>query len=161
MVLLGDFNTPLREIPPHVGRFVGPPLSHPPDDIPDLEVLMQSHKLIALNSWHKPAGGVHTFTSGKEKTQIDYIRVRQTEANTQARQVKALHQFRVGAARQGGAFHTPLQTTLALSRPYWVHSGPRPRESIDQEALLQAIDHPQKADNLTMESLEGLRQAIP
>ena len=148
MVLLGDFNTPLRESPPHVRRFVGSPLSHPPDDIPDLEVLMQSHKLIALNSWYKPAGGVHTFTFGKAKTQIDYIMVRQTEANTQARQVKAPHQFKVGAARQGGAFHTPLQTILALSRPYWVHSGPRPKESIDTEALLQAIDHPHKADNL-------------
>ena len=134
IVLLGDFNTPLRAFPPYVGSFVGSPLSHPPDDIPDLEVLMQSHKLTALNSWYKPQGGVHTFSFGKAKTQIDYIMVRQTEASTQARRVFAHHHFKVGAARQGGAFHIPLQTTLSLSRPYWVHSGQRPRESIDQEA---------------------------
>ena len=119
---------------------------------------MQSHKLIALNSWYKPQGGVHTFTFGKAKTQIDYIMVRQTEASTQARQVYAHHHFKVGAARQGGAFHTPLQTTLALSRPYWVHSGQRPRENIDQEALLQAIDHPNKADNL--QKLAAIRHAV-
>ena len=158
IVLLGDFNTPLRAFPPHVGSFVGSPLSHPPDDIPDLEVLMQSHKLTALNSWYKPQDGVHTFSFGKAKTQIDYIMVRQTEASTQARRVFAHHHFKVGAARQGGAFHIPLQTTLSLSRPYWVHSGQRPRESIDQEALLQAIDHPHMADNL--HKLAAIRHTV-
>ena len=148
IVLLGDFNTPLQSLPPHVGPYVGAPLSHPPDDVSDLEVLMQAFRLTALNTWYPNLGGVHTFSFGKAKSQIDYIMVRLNEASTPARQVRTMHQFPVGAARKGGAFHSPMQTTLAISRPYWVHTGHRPAPRIDQEALLGALDHPNQADNL-------------
>ena len=87
IVLTGDFNTPLASLPPHVGPFVGAPLSHPPDDVSTLEVLMQTFRLTALNTWYPNPGGVHTFSFGKAKSQIDYIMVRLSEASTSARQV--------------------------------------------------------------------------
>ncbi|OLQ01285.1 hypothetical protein AK812_SmicGene15967 [Symbiodinium microadriaticum] len=114
IVLTGDFNTPLASLPPHVGPFVGAPLSHPPDDVTTLEVLMQTFRLTALNTWYPNPGGVHTFSFGKAKSQIDYIMVRLSEASTSARQVRTMHQFQVGAARKGH----------------------RPVHCIDQEALL-------------------------
>ncbi|OLQ10650.1 hypothetical protein AK812_SmicGene5616 [Symbiodinium microadriaticum] len=105
IVLTGDFNTPLASLPPHVGPFVGAPLSHPPDDVTTLEVLMQTFRLTALNTWYPNPGGVHTFSFGKAKSQIDYIMVRLSEASTSARQVRTMHQFQVGAARKG---HRPV-----------------------------------------------------
>ena len=158
IVLTGDFNTPLASLPPHVGPFVGAPLSHPPDDVTTLEVLMQTFRLTALNTWYPNPGGVHTFSFGKAKSQIDYIMVRLSEASTSARQVRTMHQFQVGAARKGGAYHSPLQATLAVSRPYWVHTGHRPVHCIDQEALLSALDHPNKADNL--QKIARIRQVV-
>ena len=158
IVLTGDFNTPLACLPPFVGPFVGAPLSHPPDDVSTLEVLMQTFRLTALNTWYPNPGGVHTFSFGKAHSQIDYIMVRLSEASSSARQVRTMHQFQVGAARKGGAYHSPLQTTLAVSRPYWVHTGHRQQPCIDQEALLQALDHPNKADNL--QKIACIRQVV-
>ena len=148
ITVVGDFNAPLRCLSPHVGPFVGAELSHPPDDVSDLEVILQTFRLTALNTWYPTPGGDHTFTFGKARSQIDYIMVRLSEASTLARQVRTLHQFQVGAARKGGAYHSPLQAQLAVSRPCWVHSGRRPAPCIDQEALLHALDHPQDPTNL-------------
>ncbi|CAE7507218.1 unnamed protein product, partial [Symbiodinium necroappetens] len=136
IVLTGDFNTPLACLPPYVGPFVGAPLSHPPDDVSSLEVLMQTFRLTALNTWYPNPGGVHTFSFGKAKSQIDYIMVRLSEASTSARQVRTMHQFQVGAARKGH----------------------RPVPCIDQEALLSALDHPNKADNL--QKIAEIRRAV-
>ena len=158
IVLTGDFNTPLACMPPFVGPFVGTPLSHPPDDVSTLEVLMQTFRLTALNTWYPNPGGVHTFSFGKARSQIDYIMVRLSEASTLARQVKTLHQFQVGAARRGGAYHSPLQTNLAVSKPYWVNTGHRTKPCIDQEALLSALDHPNKAHNL--QKIAQIRQVV-
>ena len=133
IAVVGDFNAPLRCLSPHVGPFVGAELSHPPDDVSDLEVLLQTFRLTALNTWYPTPGGDHTFTFGKARSQIDYIMVRLSEASTLARQVRTLHHFQVGAARRGGAYHSPLQTQLAVSRPCWVYSGRRPAPCIDQE----------------------------
>ena len=148
IAVVGDFNAPLRCLPPHVGPFVGAELSHPPDDVSDLEVLLQTFRLPALNTWYPTPGGDHTFTFGKARSQIDYIMVRLSEASALARQVRTLHHFQVGAARKGGAYHSPLQTQLAVSRPCWVYSGRRSDPCIDQEAILHALDHPHGPINL-------------
>ena len=158
IAVVGDFNAPLRCLPPHVGPFVGAELSHPPDDVSDLEVLLQTFRLTALNTWYPTPGGDHTFTFGKARSQIDYIMVRLSEASTLARQVRTLHHFQVGAARKGGAYHSPLQTQLAVSRPCWVYSGRRSGPCIDQEALLHALDHPHDPSNL--QKIAMVRQKV-
>ena len=158
IAVVGDFNAPLRCLSPHVGPFVGAELSHPPDDVPDLEVILQTFRLTALNTWYPTPGGDHTFTFGKARSQIDYIMVRLSEASTLARQVRTLHQFQVGAARKGGAYHSPLQAQLAISRPCWVYSGRRPAPCIDHEALLYALDNP--LDPINLHKIAQVRQQV-
>ena len=125
VVVLGDFNTTLRPMALHVGRLVGDQLAHQPEDTSDLETILTTYGLVARNTWYTPAGGLHTSQWGSAKSQIDYILVRQGDADTQARQVRLLHRFPVGAACQGGAHHIPLATRLCVTRPYWVRSGVR------------------------------------
>ena len=48
--ILGDFNATLRPLTPHVGRFVGDQLAHPPEDTSDFEAVLTTHSLVALNT---------------------------------------------------------------------------------------------------------------
>ena len=158
VVLIGDLNTPLRPMEPWVGKEVGARPANPPDDVAELETILQAHSLVALNTWYPASGGSHTFSWGKARTQIDFVFAKQGDAATIARQVKPLHRFHVGAARQGGAYHIPLQCLLPTGRPHWIRSGPKPPPSVDQEALLAALDQPTEQTNLCKIAL--VRQAV-
>ena len=61
VVLIGDLNTPLRPMEPWVGKAVGAQPANPPDDVGELETILQAHSLVALNTWYPASGGSHTF----------------------------------------------------------------------------------------------------
>ncbi|CAE7227790.1 unnamed protein product [Symbiodinium sp. CCMP2592] len=158
VVLIGDFNTTLREMTPHVGRFVGAPLAHPPEDIPDFEALLTTYNLVALNTWYPSPGGQSTFHWGEAQSQIDYIIVRRGDAPTVSRKVRLLRGTPLGASRRSGAYHVPLATRLPTSKPYWLNVGKPRVPKADQEALLAALDNP--CDLVSLGKIAGIRLEV-
>ena len=143
VVLLGDFNSPLRPLHPMVGEHVCEMPANPPGDVPEMEMLLRAHQLVVLNSWYPVPGGSHTFSWGKARSQIDFVITRHGEATTQARRVKLLHQFHVGAARKGGAYHTPLTCCLPISRPHWLRKGAKPLPCVGSRGPTRCIGQSQ------------------
>ena len=87
VLLLGDFNTDLFPEPPHVGPGVRTRLSKQPPDQHELQQLLKTFSLCALNCWRRAGTQAQTFlpATGQRGTQIDFILTRLPQADGLAR----------------------------------------------------------------------------
>ena len=112
-LLCGDLNCSLQADGHHVGqnlftwrnqRHSGP--RH--KDMPRLQALIQSHDLLAMNTWsakHPP-----TFVHGDHASRIDYFFMRATESDGVARDIKYFPD--AAFLPLNGAFHIPMSCSI-------------------------------------------------
>ncbi|CAE7772472.1 pol [Symbiodinium sp. CCMP2592] len=139
LLLLGDFNTPLAAHP-RAGRIVTKWTGRLPADAPRLARLLDDHDLLHLNSWSRRAG--HTYVCGDQRSLIDHVLTRSTQAHPLARQT-GRDPMTIAAWRAGGR-HVPLSGILPLTRFASLNKAPtvRPR-SWNKEDLMQLLSEPQ------------------
>eukprot|EP00439_Symbiodinium_sp_Y106_P044349 s2334_g5.t1 len=155
LLLAGDFNCPVMAYPPVSGSCVLNALSTRYQDAKDLQNVLRTPHLCVLNTWQRPRHGqLATFTFGDIASQIDFVIVRQRQADPVAKSAQILVDFPVGAWREG-ANHHPLEATVHMPRRLAQHVtqkqplGPR----FDQEKLIEDLRQP-----VPPEALQRLRQ---
>ena len=131
LVVCGDFNATLG--PEH--PIVGPSATRCTDHHDaELQALMRRQSLTAANTWHcKPS---HTYYAPDQRSQIDFVLIRQQAAKHRATYAHPLHSFPVGATRLNG--HYPIQIHL----PVFSYHGHQPSSTItahNSSALQQAV----------------------
>ncbi|CAE7193616.1 unnamed protein product [Symbiodinium sp. CCMP2592] len=126
LVLSGDFNSTCSPVPKVCGPHVLPVVESHKFDYMDLLHLCEAQSLVVLNSWKAPSAAhtLATFTFGKLQSQIDYVMVRQSMANAEAKQAGVIRNYPVASWREG-ANHHAVEATLPLPRPHWL-SRPQP-----------------------------------
>ena len=135
LVLAGDFNTSASSMPRLVGRGIAGPDTVVPDQ-GAFVALLETHSLVALNTWGK-SRHCHTFTLNERvKSQIDFVLTRCRAADSLARCASVCNTLCLFAWRGGGR-HLPVKASL----PAKLYLPPR-RESpsCDVAALLKARD---------------------
>ena len=102
------------------------------EEVPkDLHKLLKQHKLVAANTWsvRKPA----THVQGNSRSQIDFVLLRQNQAQGPGKSCSPCRQFQVASWRDGSR-HFPLLGRILHSRRY----SAQPGKVYDQLAMLQA-----------------------
>ena len=105
LVVAGDMNATLSSSP----RLVGPRAcgAAPRPDSEGLQEFVESHKLVALNTWHAPVS--HTYTQQGSHSQIDFIFTKEPQAGGQAKRAGPLHDWHLGSWVGG---HSPVLATF-------------------------------------------------
>ena len=136
LVMCGDFNCPLSQAKGHTG----PGLlasSTPPADQSAFDSVLQTHGLVALNTWGRRSKA-HTYEvqgSRAARTQIDYIITRRGSADSAARASQPRQDLHFCSWRGGGR-HLVLQASIPV-RNY--QPRPQPKPAYDREALVAAV----------------------
>ena len=106
LVVAGDMNATLSSSP----RLVGPRAcgAAPRPDSEGLQEFVESHKLVALNTWHAQVS--HTYTQQGSHSQIDFIFTKEPQAGGQAKRAGPLHHWHLGSWKVGG--HSPVLATI-------------------------------------------------
>ena len=135
LILAGDFNTSASSMPRLVGRGIAGPETVVPDQ-GAFVALLETHSLVALNTWGK-SRHCRTFSLNERvKSQIDFVLTRCRTADSLARCASVCNTLCLFAWRGGGR-HLPVEASL----PAKLYLPPR-RESpsCDVAALLKARD---------------------
>ena len=106
LVVAGDLNATLSPSP----RLVGPRAcgAAPRPDSEGLQEFVETHKLVALNTWHAPVS--HTYTQQGSHSQIDFVFTKEPQAGGQAKRAEPLHDWHLGSWKVGG--HSPVFATI-------------------------------------------------
>ena len=108
LVVAGDLNATLSPSP----RLVGPRAcgAAPRPDSEGLQEFVETHKLVALNTWHAPVS--HTYTQQGSHSQIDFVSTKEPQAGGQAKRAEPLHDWHLGSWKVGG--HSPVFATIKV-----------------------------------------------
>ena len=132
LVVAGDLNATLSPYP----RLVGPRAcgAAPRPDSEGLPELVETHKLVALNTWH--AAVPHTYTQQGSHSQIDFILTKEPQAGGQAKRAAPLHDWHLGSWKVGG--HSPV---LATVKPlaHWQLPSRKDASTCDVKQLRSAV----------------------
>ena len=144
LICAGDFNTTLHSSTNWVGPAVRPPKTRPVDQ-DRFQQLVETHDLIATNTW-TTAAGAHTFSPHQGCTQLDYILRRRACVDHQARHACPEHNMSLFAWQQGGRHFPvfgslPLRTYQGSRRRVDAKSNSATAISYDKEALCCATQH--------------------
>ncbi|CAE7172856.1 RXLR78 [Symbiodinium pilosum] len=115
---LASLNKAVRQVPSRTSlvvagatlspspRLVGPRTcgAAPRPDSESLQELVETHKLVALNTWH--AAIPHTHTQQGSHSQIDFVFTKEPQAGGQAKRSAPLHDWHLGSWKVGG--HSPV-----------------------------------------------------
>ena len=93
----GDLSTQVSPVPPFVGRGTGMLSKDRAPDGEELTNLLRTNRIALLNTWAARQEAAHTFRFGRHSAQLDYVMVRQKDANQQARQAQAIRNCPLGA----------------------------------------------------------------
>ena len=106
LVVAGDLNATLSPF----SRLVGPCTcgAAPRPDSEGLQELVETHKLVALNTWH--AAVPRTYTQQDSLSQIDFVFTKEPQAGGQAKRAAPLHEWHLGSWKVGG--HSPVFATI-------------------------------------------------
>ena len=135
LVLLGDFNSPIRPCAAagtriNPGRQTG---AMPPDQA-HLQQLLEDFSLLHVNSWCRAAGA--TYHHGKGASLIDHILLRASQSDARAKQSRPL---RLGlAAWRLGGYHLPVQASIIMIRFDSLNRAPQLKRQWDHWGLVQA-----------------------
>ena len=135
LILAGDFNTSATSTPRLVGRGIAGPDTVVPDQ-GAFVALLETHLVVALNTWGK-SRHCHTFSLNERvKSQIDFVLTRCRTADSLARCASVCNTLCLFAWRGGGR-HLPVEASL----PAKLYLPPRrDSPSCDVAALLKARD---------------------
>ena len=90
------------------------------DRAPDAEELLnllKANHITLLNTWAARQVDARKFCFGKHSAQLDYVMIRQKDANLQARQAQPITQCPLGAWRHAGGHHFPLMASIRKKIP--------------------------------------------
>ena len=132
LVVAGDLNATLSPYPRLVGPRACGATQRP--DSEGLQELVETHKLVALNTWH--AAVPHTYTQQGSLSQIDFIFTKETQAGGQAKRAAPLHDWHLGSWKVGG--HSPV---LATVKPlgHWQLPSRKDTSTCDVKQLQSAV----------------------
>ena len=137
LVVCGDFNCPLQPIQGSTGPGLVRPRTEPAD-ASSLQALIETHGLIALNTWGSPRQS-HTYEAHHAntpiKTQIDFILTRRNSADLLARKARARRDITLAAWRGGGR-HLIIEASIPLKI---YHTKQPPKPNYDPVAMQQAL----------------------
>ena len=127
----------------------------------ELTNLLRTNHITLLNTWAVRQEAARTSRFGKHSAQLDYVMVRQKDANQQARQAQPIRNCPLGAWRHAGGHHLPLQASIRKRIP-----PPRrqeiPMQRIDRERIIACAHKPHSADNaaLVQQFRTGVQRAL-
>ena len=114
LVIVGDFNTPLKSLPPHVGPGITTHKSSQHRDLKTFQGILQGLGLVAANTWRRPGDGSATFVNHRNQpVQIDFALLRQP-CCVPALHTKVLRDAPIVA--DSGMRHFPIQLQIPLPR---------------------------------------------
>ena len=157
LVICGDFNCPLSQAKGHTGPGVIES-SNPPADQSAFDSVLQTHGLVALNTWGRRSKA-HTYEvkgCRAARTQIDFILTRRGTADSAARTSHPRQDLHLCSWRGGGR-HLAIQASVP-SRCY--QPRPQPVHKYDRDALVEAVQTGGPAlDRLKQVAGEGIHKA--
>ena len=150
IIVMGDFNATLSPLAEVAGSGIlqGASVAWLAKERENLMEVLKKHRLVALNTWHKPQ---HTYHHPNGKSQIDYILVRKQLADNRSRKCSAISSP-IAAWRSSG--HHPLSASLKLNWKPWQGIAKQQHRSRETAPAIEEIS---KAD---CPSLQQLQHAV-
>ena len=157
-VLLGDLNTPLLPEHPFCGPGVVPRREIPQQDQAELQNLVRQMDGRALNTWTRGGAAARTYIPpatgpNQQGTQIDYIIVRESLCDQEARKTRP---FVAPFVATSGGRHLPLDCQIPAPRPPRRNMHPPSRTA---PARAQAMLHEQGMVQQLWQHTEALEGA--
>ena len=137
LMIVGDFNCPLKSYPQAGPRIQTGSSTMPPDQA-RLQTLVEEYGLTNLNSWCKAAGP--TFVHAKGASLIDHILMRTSQTDNRARQAKPVD-LALAAWRLGGK-HLPVQASLPVVPFHSLNRPAKPKRAWNHWEVVQLCSHP-------------------
>ena len=149
LMIVGDFNCPLKPYPQAGPRVQTGGSTMPPDQA-RLQNLVEEYGLTHLNSWCKAAGP--TFVHAKGASLIDHIFMRSSQTDNRAKQAKTVD-LALAAWRLGGK-HLPVQASLPVVPFHSLNQLAKPKRQWNHWEVVQLCNNP------TDSRVEALRHKI-
>ena len=147
----GDLNVQLAPFRPHIGHGTGVLSPERALDADALNHLLAAHSLVALNTWGTPGSKAHTFRFGKHQAQLDFLLMRLTDTDAQARKACPLRDCPVGSWRDGGGLHSPIMATLPFRYTQFRSSSHKPVQADIEKIVAIAKDPHRETDPIVVE----------
>ena len=125
---------------PHIGHGTGVLSPERALDADTLNHLLAAHSLVVLNTWGTPGSKAHTFRFGKHQAQLDFLLMRLTVTDAQARKACPLRNCPVGSWRNGGGLHSPIIATLPFRYTQFRSSSHKPVQADIEKIVAIAKD---------------------
>ena len=150
IIVMGDFNATLSPLAEVAGSGIlqGASVAWLAKEREYLMEILKKHRLVALNTWHKPQ---HTYHHPNGKSQIDYILVRKQLADNRSRKCSAISSP-IAAWRSSG--HHPLSASLKLNWKPWQGIAKQQQRSRENAPTIEEIS------NADCPSLRQLQHAV-
>ena len=149
LMIVGDFNCPLKSYPQAGPRIQAGGSTMPPDQA-RLQNLVEDYGLTHLNSWCKAAGP--TFVHAKGASLIDHLLMRTSQTDNRAKQAKPVD-LALAAWRLGGK-HLPVQASLPVVPFHSLNRPAKPKRAWNHWEVVQLCNNP------TDSRVEALRHMI-
>ena len=137
LMIVGDFNCPLKQYPQAGPRVQAGGNTMPPDQA-RLQTLVEEYSLTHLNSWCKAAGP--TFVHAKGASLIDHIFMRTSQTDNRAKQAKPVD-LALAAWRLGGK-HLPVQASLPVVPFHSLNHPAKPKRAWNHWEVVQLCGNP-------------------
>ena len=149
LMIVGDFNCPLKPYPQAGPRVQAGGHTMPPDQA-RLQTLVEEYSLTHLNSWCKAAGP--TFVHAKGASLIDHILMRTSQTDNRAKQAKTVD-LALAAWRLGGK-HLPVQASLPVVPFHSLNHPAKPKREWNHWEVVQLCSNPNDS------RVEALRRMV-
>ena len=153
LMIVGDFNCPLKPYPQAGPRVQAGGNTMPPDQA-RLQTLVEEYSLTHLNSWCKAAGP--TFVHAKGASLIDHIFMRTSQTDNRAKQAKPVD-LALAAWRLGGK-HLPVQASLPVVPFHSLNHPAKPKRAWNHWEVVQLCSNP---NDSRVEALRYMVQQEP
>ena len=150
LVAGGDLNVQLAPFHPHIGHGTGVLSPEKTLDADTLNHLLAAHSLVVINTWGTPGSKAHTFRFGKHQAQLDFLLMRLTDTDAQARKACPLRNCPVGSWRNGG-LHSPIITTLPFRYTQFRSLSHKPVQADVEKIVAIAKDPHRETDPIAVE----------
>ena len=148
LILSGDLNTSCEPTPHVCGRHVLPIGEYHKQDYRDFLHICEALSLTVLNSWTRPLHRqLATFRFGALSSQIDFIIVRQAQADNEARKASVLVDFPVAGWREG-AKHFPVRADVPVPKRHWKTEACKPVQQVDLQGVIHDLQNAPQAQRL-------------
>ena len=148
LVLSGDLNTSCEPTATVCGPHVLPIGEYHKQDYHDFLHICEALSLNVLNTWHRPRHKqLATFRFEALSSQIDFVIVRQSQADNEARRAQVLVDFPVAGWREG-AKHYPVVTSIPVPKQHWRANAKSPVQQVDLPTVIHDLHHDPQAPRL-------------